>query len=175
MSMRFAGSLALGLTLGALALAPTAARANVEAGALSCRGAGAVGLVVTSVHNFDCIFRPADGGPPQRYAATIRKVGVDLGFTNGEALEWLVFAPSRVVGPGGLAGGYGGVQAGATLGVGIGANGLVGGVGNSFALQPVSVEAQQGLNVAGGLAGLQLSYLPMPGPRHFHHHHHHHH
>src|SRR5215469_13296943 len=106
MSMRFTGLLAVGLTLGALALAPTGARADVEAGALSCRGAGALGLVVTSLHNFDCIFRPADGGPPQHYVASIRKVGVDLGFTNGEALEWLVFAPTRVVGPGGLSGAY---------------------------------------------------------------------
>ena len=169
--MRFGDLLAVGLTIGALTLAPSGARADVEAGALSCRGGGAIGMVVTSLHRFDCIFRPADGGPPQRYAATIRKVGVDLGFTNVEAIEWLVFAPTRVVGPGGLAGGYGGVQAGASVGVGVGANGLVGGVGNSFALQPVSVEAQQGINVAGGLAGLELSYIPLAGPRHIHRHH----
>lgn len=175
MSIRFAGSLAVGLTICALTLAPDAARANVNAGALSCRGAGAVGLVVTSVHRFDCVFRPADGGPPQRYEARIRKVGVDLGFTNGEVIEWLVFAPTRVVGPGGLAGGYGGVQAAATVVVGVGANGLVGGVDNSFALQPVSVEAQRGLNVEGGLAGLELNYVPAPVPHHFRRRHHHHH
>ena len=174
MSMRFAAALAAGLTIGTLTLAPTVARANVEAGALSCRGPGTVGLVVTSLHRFECLFRPADGGPPQRYVATFRKIGVDLGFTNGEIIEWLVFAPTRVVGPGALAGGYGGVQAGATVVVGIGANGLVGGVNNSFALQPVSVAAQQGLNVAGGLGGLELAYVPAPVPRHFRHHHHHH-
>ncbi len=164
MSMRFVGSLAVGLVMSALALAP--ARANVEAGALSCRGAGALGLVVTSLHHFDCIFRPADGGPPQHYVARIRKIGVDLGFTRAEVIEWLVFAPTRVVGPGGLAGGYGGVQAGAAFGIGVGANGLVGGIDNSFALQPVSVEAQRGVNVAGGLAGLALSYVPPPRPHH---------
>ena len=100
MSMRFAASIGAAVTLSALMLAPTGASANVQAGALSCRGAGAVGMVVTSVHRFECVFRPASGAPPQHYAATIRKVGVDLGFTRGEVIGWLVLAPSRVVGPG---------------------------------------------------------------------------
>ncbi len=155
----------LAATVGAvcaLTLAATGAQANVEAGALSCRGGGAVGMVVTSLHHLACVFRPAAGGPVQHYEARIRKVGLDLGITRSEVLGWLVFAPSRVVGPGGLAGGYGGVQAGASIGVGVGANGLVGGLNNSFALQPVSVAAQTGVNVAGGLAGLELSYVGEP-------------
>jgi hypothetical protein len=141
-------------------LAPTAVRADVAAGSLGCRGGGAVGLVVTSLHQLSCVFRPADGAPPQHYEARIRKIGVDLGFTHAEAIAWLVFAATRQVGPGDLAGSYGGLQAGATVGVGIGGNGLVGGVNNSFALQPISVQGQTGLNVAGGFEGLELHYIP---------------
>jgi Protein of unknown function (DUF992) len=158
--------MSLAATAGAicvLALATTTgARANVEAGALSCRGGAAAGMVVTSLHHLTCVFRPAGGGPSQHYEATIRKIGLDLGITRSEVLGWLVFAPSGVVGPGGLAGGYGGVQAAASIGVGVGANGLVGGLNNSFALQPVSVAAQTGVNVAGGLAGLRLNYIGEP-------------
>jgi hypothetical protein len=165
MSSKLAGHAAVAATLCGLMLAPTAAQAAVAAGALTCRGGGAVGMVVTSLHRFDCIFRPAGGGSPQHYEATIRKVGLDLGVTRGEAIEWLVFAPTGRVGPGNLAGSYGGVQAGASVGVGVGANGLVGGLNNSFALQPVSVEVQKGLNVSGGLAGLELRYIPpVSGP-----------
>jgi hypothetical protein len=159
MSIKLAARSAVAAALLGFAFAPTTAQASVEAGALSCRGGGAVGMVVTSLHQFNCIFRPAGGGPPQRYQATIRKVGLDLGFTKGEALGWLVFAPTRRIGPGDLAGRYGGVQAGASVGVGVGGNALVGGLSNSFALQPISVEAQRGLNVSGGFAGLELRHV----------------
>jgi Protein of unknown function (DUF992) len=71
-------------------------------------------------------------------------------------LVWQVFAPTNVIGPGALAGGYGGVSAGAAVGVGLGANALAGGLNNSFALQPVSVEGQTGLNAFAGVAGLEL-------------------
>jgi hypothetical protein len=173
MSIKLAGHAAIAATLCGLAFGtPTAARADVAAGSLSCRGGGAVGMVVTSVHHFDCIFSPASGAPPHHYEARIRKVGLDLGFTHAEAIGWLVFAATPRVGPGDLAGSYGGLQAGATVGIGLGGNGLVGGVGNSFALQPVSVQGQTGLSVAGGLEGLELRYVPdryIPTHRRHHH------
>jgi uncharacterized protein DUF992 len=54
-----------------------------------------------------------------------------------------------------LVGTYRGVSAGAALGVGVGANGLVGG-SNSFALQPVSVEGQSGFNLVATASQLEL-------------------
>jgi hypothetical protein len=42
------------------------------------------------------------------------------------------------------------------VGVGVAANGLVGGLNNSFALQPISVEGQTGLNVIATVTGLDL-------------------
>ena len=51
-----------------------------------------------------------------------------------------------------MPGTYAGATGSATVGVGVGANVLVGGSGNSIALQPVSIEGTTGLNVAAGIA-----------------------
>ena len=66
-------------------------------------------------------------------------------------------APTRRVGRGDLAGNYGGVGANASVGVGFGGNFLVGGPENSYALQPISVQGQTGLNVAAGSPTSSLS------------------
>jgi len=71
-----------------------------------------------------------------------------------------ISAARRQIGLGDLSGNYGGVTAGAAVGVGLGANVLYGGSNNSVALQPLSVEGQVGLNVFGGIAGLELRFAP---------------
>jgi len=111
--------------------------------------------VVGSVTNLGCVLR-ADGLPEDRYVATIRKVGLDLGITQETALAWGVFVPVARLGPGDLAGTYAGAQGSASFGVGAGGNVLVGGSNNSIALQPLSVQGQVGLNVAAGLESLEL-------------------
>ena len=131
------------------------AQPRVAIGVLECRAGPATSFVVGSVRDFDCIFHP-DNAPPHRYGATIQRLGVDLGWSGGAALVWQVFAPTNVIGPGALAGSYGGVSAGAAVGVGLGANAMAGGFNNSFALQPVSVEGQTGLNAFAGIASLEL-------------------
>ena len=73
-------------------------------------------------------------------------------------MTWAVFAPGKLK-SGSLAGDYGGAGAEATIGVGLGANVLVGGFKKSVALQPLSVQGQTGLNVAAGVAGLKLRYV----------------
>jgi hypothetical protein len=159
--------------------APTGAQANVEAGGLTCRSPGGVGYVVGSVLNLQCVFTPSVPGPQRHYVGVIRRYGVDLGVTNGVALGWAVFAPTGVINPGDLAGVYAGVQGNVSVGVGVGANALVGGSNNTFALQPVSAEGQIGLNVSAGVTGLELRPVDLPpGPLPYHHryyrHHHHH-
>jgi hypothetical protein len=138
------------------ALLPSSAQAWVQAGRLDCRSAGGVTFVVGAVVQFRCMFYPAYGGRPHRYYATIQRLGVDLGWNSGVGLGWSVFAPTRYIGRGDLAGSYGGVQANASLGVGAGANALVGGSYNTFALQPFSGQAQSGVNVSAGVAALTL-------------------
>jgi hypothetical protein len=128
---------------------------RVQIGVLECRGGASVGFIVGSVTNLGCVLR-ADGMPEDRYIATIRKVGLDLGITQESALAWGVFAPVARLGPGGLSGDYVGAQGSATLGVGVGGNVLVGGSANSIALQPLSVQGQVGISVAAGLESLEL-------------------
>jgi hypothetical protein len=153
-----------------MATAPTGAQANVEVGGLTCRSAGAVGYVVGAVLNFNCVFVPSAGGPAHRYVGVIHRIGVDLGFSQGVSMGWVVFAPTGSIHPGDLAGNYGGVQGNASVGVGVGANAMVGGSNNTFALQPVSAQAQAGLNVSAGLAGLELRSADGPAPLHVRHH-----
>jgi len=133
----------------------SAQQRTVRVGVLECRGGASVGFVVGSVTNLGCVLR-ADGVPEDRYVATIRKVGLDLGITQETALAWGVFAPVDRLGPGDLSGNYAGAQGSASVGVGLGGNVLVGGSNNSIALQPLSVQGQVGLNVAAGLESLEL-------------------
>lgn len=137
--------------------APASAQ-TVVAGLLECRAAPSTGMLVGSSRNLACLFRPAEGGPVQRYIASGVRVGLDLGTTSASTLIWTVVAPGRV-GPGALAGQYAGASGSIAFIVGVGANVLVGGMENSFALQPVSLEAQEGFNIAAGGAQLTLRYF----------------
>jgi hypothetical protein len=128
---------------------------RVQVGILECRGGASIGFIVGSVTNLGCVLR-VDGLPDDRYVATIRKVGIDLGITQESALAWGVFAPVARLGPGDLAGNYAGAQGSAAIGVGAGGNVLVGGSNNSIALQPLSLQGQVGLSVAAGLESLEL-------------------
>jgi hypothetical protein len=128
---------------------------RVQVGILECRGGASIGFIVGSVTNLGCVLR-VEGLPEDRYIATIRKVGVDLGITEESALAWGVYAPVARLGPGDLSGNYAGAQGSAAVGVGVGGNALVGGSNNSIALQPLSVQGQVGLSVAAGLESLEL-------------------
>ena len=128
---------------------------RVQVGVLECRGGASVGFIVGSVTNLGCVLR-AEGVPEDRYVATIRKIGLDLGITEETALAWGVYAPVARLGPGDLAGNYAGAQGSASVGVGVGGNVLVGGSNNSIALQPLSVQGEVGISVAAGLESLEL-------------------
>jgi hypothetical protein len=138
-----------------------APRSGVQVGALTCNVAGGFGFILGSSRSVNCTFNPAGGGPPQRYTGSIDKFGVDIGYVQGGVLIWAVFAPTTNVAPGSLAGSYGGATGSATVGVGVGANVLIGGFTNSVALQPVSIEGTTGLNVAAGIAAMTLTYQPV--------------
>jgi hypothetical protein len=150
-----AGFAALGMLAASVGVASAQAPQRVQVGVLECRGGASVGFIVGSVTHLGCVFR-ADGVPEDRYVATIRKVGLDLGITQESALAWGVFAPVARLGPGDLSGDYVGAQGSATLGVGVGGNVLVGGSANSIALQPLSVQGQVGIGIAAGLESLEL-------------------
>jgi hypothetical protein len=158
------------------ALAASFASANamppVRAGLLQCQGGQNVGFVVGSTTSLQCVFQ-SEGRRPEPYIATVRRFGLDLGVTDQTRLSWAVNAPTGRVGRGDLAGNYGGVGANASVGVGGGGNFLVGGPQNSYALQPISVQGQTGLNVAAGVADIELEPVQFGYHRHYRHHRHH--
>jgi hypothetical protein len=144
--------------------APAAAQGNVQVGTLTCNVSGGWGFVFGSSKAVRCIFARA-GGRPEHYAGSINKFGVDIGYTQGGVLVWGVFAPSGGLAPGALSGNYVGATGSATVGVGAGANVLVGGSNRTISLQPVSIEGNTGLNVAAGIGSISLRYQPPVGHR----------
>jgi len=148
---------ALAAALVAVTAGAAAPQSRIQAGVLECLGLGTTGFIIGSVHDLECVFR-SDYGMAVRYHGLVRKFGLDLGYTEHSGLTWAVFAPTRQIGPGDLAGYYVGVSAGASVGLGLGANALVGGSNSSFALQPLSVEGQSGINLAIGVADLELRF-----------------
>jgi hypothetical protein len=152
---------ALGLAAGGLMLStPAHAQGGVKVGVLTCNVASGFGFVFGSSRAINCTFSPSGGGPPQHYVGAINKFGVDIGYLQGGVIVWGVVAPTANLAPGSLTGTYGGATGSATVGVGVGANVLIGGSSNSIALQPVSIEGSTGLNVAAGIAEMTLTFQP---------------
>jgi hypothetical protein len=147
--------------IGAIALAGSAEAAThgVKVGELTCGVASGWGFVFGSTKDLRCVFRQNDR-KPVHYTGSINKFGVDIGYTEGGVLVWEVVAPTSDVRPGALEGDYVGVSAGATAGIGVGANVLVGGFDKSFSLQPLSVSGNKGLNVAAGIGSITLKHTP---------------
>lgn len=142
--------------LAALAVPASAqtSKSGVNAGSLTCTVSGGVGFVFGSSKELTCLFSRSNG-VAERYTGTIKKFGLDVGFTKEAQIVWLVFAPGSLS-SGALAGVYAGATASAAAGAGVGANVLVGGSNNQVSLQPVSVEGSVGLNVAAGIAEVEL-------------------
>lgn len=133
-----------------------AAQPKERLGTLSCQVAGGVGMILGSSKAVSCDFKRSNGHA-EHYVGSIGKLGIDIGVTRKSYLSWIVYnvQPTRV-GDGALAGSYIGASAGASVGYGLGANALIGGTAKNFGLQPLSGETSTGLNVAAGVAQLQL-------------------
>jgi hypothetical protein len=142
--------------VAAFGFAAAPASAGVRVGTLSCHEESGWGMILGSTRRLHCIYQGVDH--QEAYVGDMSKVGVDVGYQGPAHIEWAVFAPTDRMGPGALAGHYGGVTANATVGVGLGANALVGGSDRTITLQPVSVEGATGLDVAAGIGGMTLHF-----------------
>ncbi len=139
-----------------LSTSATMADARVEIGRLSCDVDGGIGYVIGSSKDMTCHFI-RKGHRTEVYEGNISKLGLDIGVTDRTRIEWLVFsASSTKYGPGSLSGTYVGASGEASIGVGVGANWLVGGSRNGFALQPWSVQGSTGVNLTWAFSGLTL-------------------
>lgn len=142
-----------GIAAGSVAIDTAAhAQAGVTAGVLTCNVSSGYGFIFGSNRELHCVYSTTG----ERYVGHISKFGVDIGYTHAGVIVWTVVAPSANLAPGALAGHYGGATAGATAGVGVAANALIGGNHNTIQLQPLSIEGNQGLNVAAGIAEVTL-------------------
>ncbi|MBZ9999662.1 MULTISPECIES: DUF992 domain-containing protein [unclassified Mesorhizobium] len=137
------------------AVAPASA-GRLQLGTLDCTIDGGTGYIVTSNKGVSCVFRPYHHGPAEIYTGVISKLGVDVGRTHQGQLAWAVFAATRDRDAGDLAGSYYGVNAEASVVTGGGANLLVGGFDSAFMLEPLSVQAQTGVNLAVAVTSLEL-------------------
>ena len=131
--------------------------AAVRAGYLTCHVAAGWGFIFGSSRKLQCAYA-LQPGYTEYYTGSITKFGADIGYLQSGVILWAVLAPTTNLGQGALEGHYGGATASAAVGVGAGANVLVGGFKNSIALQPVSIEGQNGLNVAAGVVEMTLKF-----------------
>lgn len=143
-------------TLGVALCGGAASAQNSQVGVLSCDVSGGIGLILVQKQTMRCQFRH-NNGTIQTYNGQIAEYGVALGGVQAGHLVWGVLAATQGLPTGALAGTYAGVGAQATAGVGVGANLLVGGTGRAFSLQPLSVEGQVGVNIAGGVTTVTLT------------------
>ncbi len=153
-----AALVAASVLLSATILSATQATAEggVKAGFLTCNVSSGWGIIFGSSRSLNCSYAPASGAAV-RYTGKITKFGVDIGYLSSAVIVWAVFAPSIDVDPGALSGTYTGATASASAGIGAGANVLIGGGGKSISLQPLSIEGNKGLNIAAGIAAINLT------------------
>lgn len=138
------------------AAGPAFASGGVNLGSLSCRVASGVSFIFGSSREMNCVFTHADG-QTETYHGSISRYGLDIGFVSSADIIWGVFAPTGNVASGSLVGTYLGGSADVTLGVGLGANALIGGSSKTISLQPLSLEGNTGLNIAGGIGEIELT------------------
>ncbi len=156
-SARYAMAAMAAVCLGFAANVDAKPESTVRVGVLACSVEGGASFVFGSTKDMRCVF-DADGRK-ERYVGRIDKFGVDIGITGKSVLVWTVLAPTDNLSSGALSGEYVGVSADASVGVGGGANLLIGGSNDTISLQPLSAQAQTGLNAALAVASLKLKIV----------------
>jgi len=155
----YATRIAVASLLALIFTVPVSAQAPktwTQAGMLTCRLNPSIGFIIAGHQSMECRYAPSNGSPPQAYEGALNTVGIDIGISAGGVLGWAVLAPTAGIPAGALAGEYVGASGDIGLGLGAGANVLIGGSQRSFALQPVSLEGSIAVNVALGVSGLKL-------------------
>lgn len=155
-----------GITCAIIAIAGLVTASLVEAepadnkvGELTCKVASGFGYIFGSSRRLRCTFH-ATGRPDEIYEGTLNKFGIDVGYNAGGVVGWGVFSASGNLAPAALSGTYIGATANATVGVGLGANVLVGGPDRSIALQPLAIGHNGGLDIAAGIGSITINVAP---------------
>jgi hypothetical protein len=148
------------LTLSGILVGPTSAQTPktwTQVGMLRCKVNPNIGFIIAGHKSMECRFVPRNRTiPEQFYQGALNMIGLNIGISAGGILGWAVLAPTGGVPQGALAGEYVGASGDIGLGLGAGANVLVGGSGRSYALQPVSLEGSISIKAALGVSALKL-------------------
>ena len=154
-AIRIAATVLAALIFSATASAQTP-KTWTQVGMLTCKLNPSIGFIIAGHQTMECRYVPSEGGPPQAYEGALNTVGIDIGISAGGVLGWAVLAPTGGIPAGALAGEYVGASGDLGIGIGAGANVLIGGSARTFALQPISLEGSIAVNVALGVSGLKL-------------------
>jgi len=154
--IRFFMAVAFSVALAGTASAQTA-KTWTQVGMLTCKVNPNIGFIIAGHKSMECRFVPSNPAiPPELYQGALNTVGIDVGISAGGVLGWTVLAPTAGVPSGALAGEYVGASGDIGVGLGAGANILIGGSGRSVALQPVSLQGSIAINFALGVSALKL-------------------
>jgi hypothetical protein len=148
------------LTLSAVFVGPASAQTPktwTQVGMLKCKVNPNIGFIIAGHKSMECRFVPSNPSvAEQAYLGALNMIGLNIGLSAGGLLGWAVLAPTGGIAQGALAGEYVGASGDIGLGLGAGANVLVGGSGRTIALQPVSLEGSISINVTLGVSALKL-------------------
>jgi hypothetical protein len=148
------------LALVAILFAPASAQVPkswTQVGMLRCKLNPSIGFIIAGHQSMECRFVSSSPNiPPQAYEGALNTVGIDIGISAGGVLGWAVLAPTGGIPAGALAGEYVGASGDIGIGLGAGANVLIGGSARTVALQPVSLEGSVAVDVALGVSALKL-------------------
>ncbi len=141
-----------------IASASDKSTAGGKVGVLTCKTVKGSGfsLLIHSTQNITCELRSTTGGAVEHYKGeTGIGLGIDINIKRKETLTYGVFAADFVPGTYQLAGKYGGAGGSATVGIGVGAQALIGGSNKSVSLEPM-ISGSTGAGVSGGITYLYL-------------------
>jgi len=131
-----------------------------KVGTLECFVDAGGGYIVGSTKDVSCVLYGDNDEALEHYVGELKKYGVDIGFTEESIMVWDVFvATGKTYAPGSLAGSFAGASANASVTFGLGASVLIGGLSEDFALQPVQIAKQKGINIAVGITRMQLQQV----------------
>lgn len=151
----------LGLLFAGLAASgPAHAQEGVRIGVLKCKTIPGtqVQMVIHSSVGLSCVFETPNGTEKYKGESGIG-LGVDLSWDRVESIAYAVISATKdyKMGSYSLTGEFFGAKASATAGVGAGAAVLVGGGKRNVTLQPLALETNTGVGVAGGVGYLFLA------------------
>jgi len=149
-------ALAVTATLASSGHAQPLTKTKYFIGTLNCNVSGSVGLIFGSSKDLSCVF-VTNAGAVENYQGSIKKFGVDIGFTKAAHVLWHVYSLGTDRGAGALDGQFGGSQGSVAVGASAGGTGLFGGRNNEIVLESVSIaQKNAGLNFADGVAEMSL-------------------